>query len=84
MRQSKPENGEEKRTLTVSRFSNNDQPTSSGSTRYPVKQNAAFEGGMAGNRETRNNPEVRRQSIFWLGQSRGPRATAFIEEILTR
>lgn len=30
------------------------------------------------------NPEVRKQAIFWLGQSRDPRALAFIEEILGR
>lgn len=30
------------------------------------------------------NPEVRKQAIFWLGQSRDPRALAFIEEILDR
>jgi hypothetical protein len=31
---------------------------------------------------TNRNPEVRRQAMFWLGQSRDPRALAFIEEIL--
>lgn len=30
------------------------------------------------------NREVRKQAIFWLGQSRDPRALAFIEEILDR
>ncbi len=30
------------------------------------------------------NPEVRKQAFFWLGQSRDPRALAFIEEVLTR
>jgi HEAT repeat protein len=33
---------------------------------------------------TNRNPEVRKQAIFWLGQSRDPRALAFIEEILDR
>jgi hypothetical protein len=31
---------------------------------------------------TNTNPEVRRQAMFWLGQSRDPRAIAFFEEIL--
>jgi hypothetical protein len=31
---------------------------------------------------TNKNPEVRRQAMFWLGQSRDPRAIAFFEEIL--
>ena len=30
------------------------------------------------------NPEVRKQAIFWLGQSRDPRALAFFEEVLLR
>jgi len=29
------------------------------------------------------NPEVRKQAVFWLGQSRDPRALAFIERVLT-
>jgi hypothetical protein len=33
---------------------------------------------------TNRNPEVRKQAIFWLGQSKDPRALAFFEEILTR
>ncbi len=33
---------------------------------------------------TQRNPEVRKQAFFWLGQSRDPRALAFIEEVLTR
>lgn len=32
---------------------------------------------------TNRNPEVRKQAIFWLGQSKDERALAFIEEILT-
>jgi hypothetical protein len=32
---------------------------------------------------TNRNREVRRQAIFWLGQSKDPRALAFIEEMLT-
>jgi hypothetical protein len=31
---------------------------------------------------TNRNPEVRKKAVFWLGQSRDPRALAFIEEIL--
>lgn len=31
---------------------------------------------------TNRNPEVRRKAVFWLGQSRDPRALDFIEEIL--
>ena len=31
---------------------------------------------------TNRNPEVRRKAVFWLGQSRDPRALAFIEEVL--
>jgi hypothetical protein len=30
------------------------------------------------------NPEVRKQAFFWLGQSKDPRALAFIEQVLTR
>lgn len=32
---------------------------------------------------TQRNPEVRKQAFFWLGQSRDPRALAFIEDVLT-
>ena len=34
----------------------------------------------------RSNPhrEVRKQAMFWLGQSNDPRALAFFEEVLTR
>jgi hypothetical protein len=31
---------------------------------------------------TNKNPEVRRQAMFWLGQSRDPRAIEFFEQIL--
>ena len=31
---------------------------------------------------THANPAVRKQAIFWLGQSRDPRATEFFAEIL--
>jgi len=31
---------------------------------------------------TNRNPEVRKQAIFWLGQSKDERALAFIEEVL--
>ena len=30
-----------------------------------------------------DNPEVREQAVFWLGQSKDPRALAFFERILT-
>ncbi len=33
---------------------------------------------------TQRNPEVRKQAFFWLGQSKDPRAIAFIEQVLTR
>ena len=33
---------------------------------------------------TNRNPEVRKQAMFWLGQSKDPRAVKFFEEILTR
>jgi hypothetical protein len=32
---------------------------------------------------TNPNPAVRKQAMFWLGQSRDARALAFFEEILT-
>ena len=32
---------------------------------------------------TNRNPEVRKQAMFWLGQSHDPRALAFIEKVLT-
>jgi hypothetical protein len=32
---------------------------------------------------TNRNPEVRKKAIFWLGQSRDPRALHFIEKILS-
>src|SRR6202040_2141081 len=31
---------------------------------------------------TNRNPEVRKQAMFWLGQSKDERALAFIEEVL--
>jgi HEAT repeat protein len=30
------------------------------------------------------NPEVRKQAMFWLGQSKDPRAVKFFEEILLK
>jgi len=33
---------------------------------------------------THRNPAVRKQPMFWLGQSKDPRALAFFEEILAR
>jgi hypothetical protein len=29
------------------------------------------------------NPEVRKQAMFWLGQSHDPRAVQFFEQVLT-
>ncbi|HLJ50591.1 MAG TPA: HEAT repeat domain-containing protein [Bryobacteraceae bacterium] len=34
--------------------------------------------------QTNRNPEVRKQAMFWLGQSKDPRALAFIEQVLSR
>jgi hypothetical protein len=31
---------------------------------------------------TNTNPAVRKQAMFWLGQSKDPRALRFFEEIL--
>jgi hypothetical protein len=33
---------------------------------------------------TNRNPEVRKQAMFWLGESKDPRAVKFFEEILNR
>jgi hypothetical protein len=33
---------------------------------------------------TNRNPVVRKQAIFWLGQSKDPRALGFFEEVLTK
>jgi HEAT repeat protein len=33
---------------------------------------------------TNKNAAVRKQAIFWLGQSHDPRALDFLEEILTK
>lgn len=33
---------------------------------------------------TQRNPEVRKQAFFWLGQSKDPRALAFIQDVLTK
>lgn len=33
---------------------------------------------------TQRNPEVRKRAFFWLGQTRDPRALAFIEQVLTK
>ena len=32
--------------------------------------------------QSNKNPEVRKQAMFWLGQSEDPRALAFFEKIL--
>jgi HEAT repeat protein len=33
---------------------------------------------------TNKNGEVRKQAMFWLGQSKDPRAVRFFEDILTK
>jgi len=33
---------------------------------------------------TNRHPEVRKQAVFWLGQSKDPRALDFIEEVLKK
>jgi HEAT repeat protein len=33
---------------------------------------------------TNRNPVVRREAMFWLGQSKDPRALAFFQEVLGR
>jgi HEAT repeat protein len=33
---------------------------------------------------TNRNPEVRKQAMFWLGESKDPRAVKFFEDILLR
>jgi HEAT repeat protein len=33
---------------------------------------------------TNHNPQVRKKAIFWLGQSKDPRALAFFEDVLTK
>ena len=32
--------------------------------------------------ENNRNPEVRKQAMFWLGQSQDPRALVFFEKVL--
>jgi HEAT repeat protein len=34
--------------------------------------------------KSHRDPEVRRQAVFWLGQSNDPRAIALFEELLTK
>jgi hypothetical protein len=34
--------------------------------------------------KTNRNREVRKQAMFWLGQSNDPRALQFFEEVLSR
>ena len=34
--------------------------------------------------KTNRNPAVRKQAMFWLGQSKDPRALSFFEEVLSR
>ncbi len=33
---------------------------------------------------TNRNPVVRKQAMFWLGQSKDPRAVKFFEDVLTK
>lgn len=39
---------------------------------------------LIGIARTNRNADVRKQAMFWLGQSRDPRALAFFEEVLTK
>jgi len=34
--------------------------------------------------KTNMNPAVRKQALFWLGESREPRALDFLEQIMTK
>ena len=34
--------------------------------------------------QTNRNPEVRKQAMFWLGQSNDPRALEFFEKVLAK
>jgi HEAT repeat protein len=34
--------------------------------------------------ENNRNPEVRKQAMFWLGQSQDPRALGFFEKVLLK
>ena len=34
--------------------------------------------------QSNRNPQVRKQAMFWLGQSNDPRALAFFEQVLAR
>jgi hypothetical protein len=33
---------------------------------------------------TNRNPAVRKQAMFWLGESKDPRAVKFFEEVLSK
>jgi len=39
---------------------------------------------LIGLARTNRNPQVRKQAMFWLGQSKDPRALAFFEEVLLK
>jgi HEAT repeat protein len=39
---------------------------------------------LIGLARTHRSPEVRKQAMFWLGQSGDPRALSFFEEVLKR
>jgi hypothetical protein len=39
---------------------------------------------LIGVAKTNKNPAVRKQAMFWLGQSHDPRALAYLEDVLTK
>ena len=49
-----------------------------------VKHQATYESGLIEVAQTNHNREVRKQAMFWLGQSNDPRALAFFEKVLTQ
>ena len=53
---------------------------------FALSQMPAEEGvpRLIGVARTNRNREVRKQAVFWLGQSRDPRALQFFEEVLSR
>lgn len=52
---------------------------------FALSQRPPDEGvpALIGVARSHRDPRIRRQAIFWLGQTRDPRALAFFEEILT-
>ena len=52
---------------------------------FALSQRPADEGvpALIGVARDHRDPRIRRQAMFWLGQTQDPRALAFFEEILT-